>query len=133
MVLINANIDAIPVDLYKISESYEINTSIMNGSTRFENAVIISEEILKLFGLNTSFKNMLATRLLSPMIAIREIQVKSAEQLAEVFDIPLKIARQRFERFQILTDRNQFLVSNLEKKVLKLLNPWIQNYLNHAK
>ncbi|MBS6715320.1 MAG: hypothetical protein KH231_07640 [Dialister sp.] len=128
IVLINAHINEIPVDVSKIFRAYKINKPKTPGNSRFDKALAASSSILNFFGLNPSFDKMLAVRILAPMIVVREIKIKSAEQLAKVFDLPHEIAAQRFERFEMLESRNKFLISNLEKKVLQEFQPWIQNY-----
>lgn len=128
IVLINAHLNKIPVDVSKIFRAYKIKEPKTPGNSRFDKALTASSSILNLFGLDPSFDKMLAVRILAPMIVVREIKIKSAEQLAKVFDLPYDVAVQRFERFEMLESRNKFLISNLEKKVLKEFQPWIQNY-----
>ena len=66
--LIDANIKSLPVDIDKIAALYNLETLIDASKSRYENALIVSKNILKLFGYNDSFTNILAIRILSPMI-----------------------------------------------------------------
>ena len=62
--------------------------------------------------------NMFAARLLMPMAIIKELNIQSPEELAQTFEVSLQSATYRFERYQMLVERNKFYTSPLEQKVL---------------
>lgn len=62
--------------------------------------------------------NMFAARLLMPMAIIKELNIQSPEELAQTFEVSLQSATYRFERYQMLVERNKFFTSPLEQKVL---------------
>ena len=54
--LIDANIKSLPVDIDKIAALYNLETLINTTKSRYENALIVSKNILKLFGYNCCYQ-----------------------------------------------------------------------------
>lgn len=132
--LIDANISSLPVDISKIAALYKFESFINPFKSRYENTLAISEKILNLFGYNSSFSQTLAIRILSPMIVLKSLNIKSAAEINQFTDLPIKLCFNRFERYKTLLVRNAFCTSTLEVKVLSQFQNWIDNYLlSHLK
>lgn len=61
--------------------------------------------------------DMFALRLLCPACVIKDLNVNSAEELAELCKIPMKWAKVRYDRMKELEGRNKFFTDPLEEKV----------------
>ena len=127
--LIDANIKSLPVDIDKIAALYNLETLIDASKSRYENALIVSKNILKLFGYNDSFTKILAIRILSPMIVLKSLNITSAIEINQITEFPIELCYNRFERYKMLLKRNAFCTSTLEVKVLSQFKNWIDNYL----
>ena len=127
--LIDANIKSLPVDIDKIATLYNLETLIDASKSRYENALIVSKNILKLFGYNDSFTKILAIRILSPMIVLKSLNITSAIEINQITELPIELCYNRFERYKMLLTRNAFCTSTVEVKVLSQFKNWIDNYL----
>ena len=128
--LIDANISALPVDINSIAKLYHAQSLIKASNSLYDNALLVSSHILSIFGYNNvELSRYLAVRILSPMIILKALNVKSAEDVAKFTKLPINIAKQRFDRFQMLLKRNAFETSKLETKVLNQFKDWLYN--NH--
>ena len=77
--------------------------------------------------------DLFASRLLMPACVINACKVDSADELALLCEVSLAAARSRFARIQRLAERNRYLQSETERKVLKGFSDFVQGYLelNH--
>lgn len=73
--------------------------------------------------------DMFALRLLCPACILKELNVRSAEELAALCRIPLPQAEQRYQRLKELDQRNKYLTSDIEREVYKNF----QTYLTISK
>jgi Zn-dependent peptidase ImmA (M78 family) len=72
--------------------------------------------------------NGFAARLLAPACVLWGCGASSAEEIAALCDISMAAARYRWERMQILLERDKFLRSPLERKVYKRFSKYIKLY-----
>lgn len=127
--LIDANISQLPVDINSIAKLYNLQYLINGSKSLYENAISVSEGILKIFGIYSSESpKYLAIRILAPMIIFKELGTTSAEELCELSGLPSQIAAQKFKRLEMLIQRNAFQTSRLETIVLSQFREWIDNY-----
>ena len=96
-----------------------------NNKSLYENALSISDGILKVFGLNTELSVYLAVRILAPMIVLNNLNVKSAKEISDLSELPIDIATQRYYRLLMLQKQNAFGVFRLENIVLSQFKEWI--------
>lgn len=126
--LIDAKISQLPVDISAIATIYNLQHLIDNSKPLYKNTLSVAEGILKIFGMTKpEFVKHLAVRILAPMIVLKELGVKSAEELGKLSGLPKDLASQRFKRFEMLLSRNAFQTSRLESIVLSQFNQWIKN------
>ena len=71
--------------------------------------------------------DMFAARLLAPACVLWGLNVRTAEQIADICDISRSAASYRAERMEILRRRGKFLTSPLEKQVYKQFEPFIND------
>lgn len=121
-ILIEIGANSLPVQLDTITNIYQISVNVDNY---YNKAIQISSCLLSIFGLNKDLSEMLAIRLLSPMVVLREIGVHSGKDIAKLTGLPIFVANKRYERLQMLVKRNAFCTSRLEQIVLKQFEPWI--------
>lgn len=121
-VLIDIKADSLPIQLEAITDYYHISSNADNYYTR---TVQLSSVLLSMFGLNSDLSETLAIRLLSPMVVLKEIGVRSGADIATITGLPVQIANKRYERLQVLIKRNAFCTSRLEQIVLKQFRVWI--------
>lgn len=124
--LIDAGIKSLPVDIKAIAKIYDLETLISEEKTVYENTLIVTSEILKLFGTNNAdFSKYLTVRILAPMIVLKELCIESAESLSDVTGLPIDVANYRLKRLKMLVERDAFETSNLESIVLSQFRDWI--------
>ena len=70
--------------------------------------------------------DIFASRLLMPACVIWGLNIHTAKDIQDVFDVSYTAAKIRAERMQILYERNRFLTSPLEKRVYDRFEPYIQ-------
>lgn len=75
--------------------------------------------------------NVFASRLLAPACVLWGCGVQSPEEIAELCNISQQAARYRWERMQILYERNKFLTSPLERKVFRQFRKYIKAHKLH--
>lgn len=124
--LIDANIRCLPVNVMGVAKVYNINLSQVK--TLFTNTLYLSDKLLNIFGYNTKLTKYLAVELLSPMIILRNLNIQSVIEIADITKLPLSIATQRFNKYKMLLTYKSFKPSNLESKVLLQFNDWIKHY-----
>lgn len=73
--------------------------------------------------------DMFAIRLLSPACLLWALDLRSAEQIAEVCRIPLAAAEERAKRMKTLFRRNCFLQDPLEEQLYERFKPYLTEYL----
>lgn len=126
--LIDANISQLPVNINAIASLYDLQNLIDNTKSLYDNTLSVAEGILKIFGMtNSEFTKYLAVRILAPMIVFKELGIKSAEEIRNLSGLPIDLANQRFERFEMLLSRNAFETSRLETIVLSQFREWLNN------
>ena len=128
--LIQSKINSLPVDISKITKSYNIHYYTSNNY--YDDAISISNELLKMFGYNIELSKYLAVRLLCPMIVIKFLNIKSAKEMSNITGLPIEIANQRFKRFELLLKRNAFETSELESRLLLQFQDWIAKYKGNS-
>lgn len=126
--LIDSKTSHLPVDIKSVAAIYNLQNLINNSMSLYENTLLISEEILKIFGLTTNLSKYLAIRILSPMIILRELNIASAEEVCVLSRLPMNLAIQRYERLKMLMLRDSFEISSLETMVLFQFQEWIKEY-----
>ena len=70
--------------------------------------------------------DMFASRLLMPACVIWGLNIHTAKDIQDVFDVSYTAAEIRAERMRILYKRNKFLTSPLEKRVYDRFKSYIQ-------
>ena len=70
--------------------------------------------------------DIFASRLLMPACIIWGLNIHTAKDIQNVFDVSYTAAEIRAERMRILYERNKFLTSSLEKRVYERFEPYIQ-------
>lgn len=128
--LLQSKINSLPVDISKIAKSYDIDYYTSNNY--YDDAIFISNKLLKMFGYNIELSKYLAIRLLCPMIVIKSLNIKSAKEMSNITGLPIEMANQRFERFELLLKRNAFETSELESRLLLQFQDWITNYKHNS-
>ena len=123
--LIDSNTSSLPVNILAIANIYGLGWLVDNNKSLYENALSISDGILKVFGLNTELSMCLAVRILAPMIVLNKLNVKSAKEISDLSGLPIDIAAQRYDRLLMLQKQNAFGVFRLENIVLSQFKEWI--------
>ena len=71
--------------------------------------------------------NMFAARILMPMLLIKELDITTPEELANLCDVSIEAATFRFKRFNEIKGREKFYTNPLEIKLFNLLKDYINN------
>lgn len=129
--LIDAKISSLPVNVDRIEAMYSLPHRA-DCTTRYDRMLIAADQILTIYGLNNKPDNAkhLAVRVLAPMIVMERIGISSYDELIYYTDLPVHLARQRFNRLIELRQRGKFEASYLETQVLKRFSDWI-NRIRH--
>lgn len=129
--LIYAKISSLPVNVDRIEAVYSLPHRT-DCSTRYDRMLIAADQILTIYGLNNKPDNAkhLVVRVLAPMIVMERIGISSYDELMYYTDLPVHLARQRFNRLIELRQRGKFEASYLETQVLKQFSSWI-NRIRH--
>lgn len=129
-ILIDIKANTLPIKITPISILYKCKNSLNYSDTRYNNTLIISIHILKLFRIQTTQTNIraLTNRLLCPMCVLKECNIDSPHIISQICDVPLNIALERYNRLQMLIKRGKFYTSDLEKKVYQQFLNFIINY-----
>ena len=77
--------------------------------------------------------NIFAARLLAPVCVLWGCRVSSAAEIAALCDISPTAAGIRWERMQILMERDKFLTSPMERQVYRQFKGYIKRYLESKK
>lgn len=125
--LIDAHITSLPTNVEAIAKVYGCQNIIIDGNSLYNNALSVSNNILTILGYPSSMEHgkCLAVRILSPMIVLKELKVRSATDIVRYTNLPLAEANKRFNRLQELMARDKFETSGLETRVLEQFKPWI--------
>ena len=70
--------------------------------------------------------NMFASRILMPMLLIKELDLKTAEELSKLCNVSLQAATYRIKRYSQIKDREKFYTSPLERQVHEQLKQFIE-------
>lgn len=70
--------------------------------------------------------DMFAMRLLAPAFVFHELNITDDKTISELCDIPVKAAKVRAKRFEILEKRSHFYTSELERELYERFEPWIR-------
>lgn len=130
-------------ELYKIStdgftkvdenDDYVIVVNDINN--RWRNRFTIAHEIGHII-LHKTFKessrlekeaNMFAARILMPMLLIKELNIQTSENLAEICDVSIEAASYRMKRYNEIKGRERFYTNPFEIALYKQLKPFIEN------
>lgn len=71
--------------------------------------------------------NMFAARLLMPMCVLHECKVETPEDIQNMCSVSNTAARYRFERLQIVKQRNKFYMDRTELKVKEQFDKFIKD------
>lgn len=126
--LIDANISSLPINVTQIAALYNLESLINISKSRYENTLLVSKHILNILGYDISFAKMLTIRILSPMIILKSLNIKTPLEINHFTDLPLELCYTRFECYQMLLTRNAFSTSKLETKVLSQFQDWINSF-----
>ncbi len=74
--------------------------------------------------------NMFAARILMPMILLKELDITTPEQLAEVCDVSIESASYRLKRYNQIKYRERFYTNPLEIEVFNNLKNFIKQKKN---
>lgn len=127
--LIDTRAGSLPIDIFKVASVYGFESQLSETNSLYKNTLIISKLILNKFGISTSSENCkcLSIRVLAPAIVLKELRVKSAEEVTRYTHLPQAEAVQRFKRLQELLARDKFETSGLESIVLEQFEPWLNS------
>ena len=123
--LADAKIDKLPVDIFKIAEVNGLGSSVSRSFGRYENALIVSREVLAKYGLSIKLTEHLAVRLMSPLIILSRLNINNPQELSQLTELPIREATKRFYRLGRAVKRDKFLLSGLEKRVLNNFSEWL--------
>lgn len=132
--IIDAKISRLPVDINAIANIYNLQHLIDNSKSLYDNALSVSEGILQIFGMSKSeFTRHLTVRVLAPMIILKELDIKSAEELSDFSGLPANLANQRFKHLKMLlsknvihTSRHEYIILSRFRKWIKVVNPYLK-------
>lgn len=77
--------------------------------------------------------NMFAARLLMPMCVLHECKIENELELMELCNVSSISAHYRFERLQLLNNRNKFYTDKNEIEVIKAFEKFVNKYLESKK
>lgn len=69
--------------------------------------------------------NMFASRILMPMLLIKELNINSSEELAKICDVSLEAANFRLKRFNEIKGRERFYTNPREQQLYQQLKEFI--------
>lgn len=72
--------------------------------------------------------NMFAARLLMPMCILYECKVNTPEDIQRLCDVSFSAAKYRFQRLQLVKQRNKFYVDKTELEIKKQFDKFIKCY-----
>ena len=72
-----------------------------------------------------------AARVTAPLCVLRACKVADKEEVSCLCEIPLRIAENRFERMKAIQERDKYLTSELERKVLANFEEFINGYVDY--
>ncbi len=72
--------------------------------------------------------SMFAARLLMPMCVLNECKVKSVKEIQNMCAVSFTAASYRYDRLEMLRNRNRFYVDDMENFIYKLYKPFIKKY-----
>lgn len=100
--------------------------------------IVLGHELIRTDETRLTFNNskpraetdadMFATRLLSPACVMWALNLHTAEEISDICNVPITVARKRLARLEKLKERNKFLTSPAEKKVFKQFESFINSY-----
>lgn len=119
--MISAKIIELPINEDKLASALSEKIDIGTNKSRFENVLEISKHVLKMYGYDTRYElcHALTVRLMAPMIVLKELNIKTEEELQDITDLPKEEAVKRFERYLMLLKRGKFETFNFESKILR--------------
>lgn len=130
--LVDAKISSLPVDIRKIAALYGLEKKMNHNVSRYENALLLANGILKIFGYNTDQDSVecLAIRILAPLMVLKELGVTTPAELSRLTDLPIDISQRRFSRYLSILERSVFGSSQLEQLMIKNFKQWINAQKN---
>lgn len=125
-ILVLSKINSLPVDITLIKSRFYIDEPYQQPN--FREFVSLSKVLLQQIGLDSRDENAiaLATRIMAPLIVLKECGVSSPTELQNLTLLPQPIAEKRFIR---LNAKDQTTgMSPAEREVLKLFLPFCKHY-----
>lgn len=105
--------DKIEIEIQRFTVAHEIGHIVLNHFKIFS-------------GTREQEANMFAARLLMPICVLYECKVSKPEEIMELCDVSLTSAKYRFERLQMLKQRNKFYTDKKERVVYKNFKSYIK-------
>ncbi len=129
-ILIQGNISKLPVAITPIAKAYQLEELMDYSGSRYSNAIIISEHILKHYGIDTSRENIkfLATHLLTPLCILKECHILTPDKISKYCDVPYELANERSKRLSTAIKYDKFYLSSFEEKVSNNFTDYINNF-----
>ena len=103
--------------------AHELGHILLGHVKRFE---LVNREPLSEDDPIEQAANGFAARLLAPVCVLWGCGVSSAAEIARLCDISMTAAGYRWERLQVLLERDKFLSSRLERKVFRRFEKYIE-------
>lgn len=109
--------DKIPTSVKRFTIAHEIGHIVLNHKNN-----LINEKIRE------TQASMFAARLLMPMCVLYECKVCCPKDIQNLCGVSFTSATYRFNRLELLKQRNKFYTDNLEVIVSNLFKPFINQY-----
>ncbi len=77
--------------------------------------------------------NIFASRILMPMVLIKELEIRSPQELSDLCDVSIQSAEIRLKRFDDIKGREKFYTNPLEIKLYNNLKPFIEKLKKERK
>lgn len=114
-----------PIPRQRFTVAHELGHILLGHVGKYE---LINREPSDGDNLIEQAANVFASRLLAPACVLWALNVHTPDEIMTLCDISRPSAEHRATRMKILYERNKFLVSPLERQVLKQFQPFIENY-----
>ena len=112
--------DNVEIETQRFTVAHEIGHIVLNHFKIFS-------------GSREQEANMFAARLLMPISVLHECNVANAAEIKILCNVSEISAQYRFERLQILRERNKFYTDKSEKKIYKNFKKYIKKILKTKK
>lgn len=128
--LIDAKINSLPVDCEKVANLYTPFWRESRSLTYFQNVMSLSMRILPIFGLKSfvQYAELLGINLAAPPIVLRMIRVKSPEDIAELSNLPIFVAKEQFVEYRHRFSQKIPYISRPERKLEHQFRSWASQF-----